>query len=70
MQHLSATSKLALQGATVLTSDGWLDSATVLIEDGIFLAVDQRSKPNGFETVNVTGLHLLPGIVDIHGGRV
>ncbi|KPQ32173.1 MAG: alpha-D-ribose 1-methylphosphonate 5-triphosphate diphosphatase PhnM [Phormidesmis priestleyi Ana] len=51
----------------MLTSDGWLDSATVLIEDGIFLAVDQRSKPNGFETVNVTGLHLLPGIVDIHG---
>ena len=67
MQHLTAISKLALQGATVLTPEGWLESATVLIEDGKFLAVDQSLKPDGFTAVEATGLHLLPGIVDIHG---
>ncbi|MEL6605661.1 MAG: alpha-D-ribose 1-methylphosphonate 5-triphosphate diphosphatase [Cyanobacteria bacterium J06614_10] len=67
MQHLASIAKLALQGATVLTPDGWLDSATVLIEDGKFLAVGQSLKPDGFTAVEATGLHLLPGIVDIHG---
>ena len=67
MQHLTAISKLALQGATVLTPEGWLESATVLIEDGKFLAVGQSLKPDGFTAVEATGLHLLPGIVDIHG---
>ena len=67
MQHLTALPKLALQGATVLTPSSWMDSATVLIEDGIILSVDQSPKPSGFMAVDVTGLHLLPGIVDIHG---
>ncbi|MEO1685632.1 MAG: alpha-D-ribose 1-methylphosphonate 5-triphosphate diphosphatase [Cyanobacteria bacterium J06631_12] len=67
MQHPTAIPKLALQGATVLTPEGWLESATVLIDDGKFLAVDQSSKPEGFTAVDATGLHLLPGIVDIHG---
>ncbi|MEO0521192.1 MAG: alpha-D-ribose 1-methylphosphonate 5-triphosphate diphosphatase, partial [Cyanobacteria bacterium P01_A01_bin.116] len=50
-----------------LTSEGWLESATVLIEDGKFLSVDQGSTPEGFAAVEATGLHMLPGIVDIHG---
>lgn len=62
-----STSKLALQGATVLTPSGWLDSATVLIEDGRIVAADQTAKPSGYVAIDVTGLHLLPGIVDIHG---
>lgn len=61
------TPKLALQGATVLTPTGWLESATVLIEDGKIAAVDQTTKPSGYVAIDVTGLHLLPGIVDIHG---
>ncbi|MEM9944573.1 MAG: alpha-D-ribose 1-methylphosphonate 5-triphosphate diphosphatase [Cyanobacteria bacterium P01_D01_bin.36] len=67
MEHLTAISKFALQGATVLTPNGWLDSATVLIEDGKILAVSQNPNPNEFVVVDVTGLHLLPGIIDIHG---
>jgi alpha-D-ribose 1-methylphosphonate 5-triphosphate diphosphatase len=67
MQHSPNSPKLALQGATVLTPDGWLESATVLIEDGKFVSVDQASKPSGYVAVDVTGLQLLPGIVDIHG---
>lgn len=67
MKHPLSTPKLALQGATVLTPTGWLDSATVLIEDGRFVAVDQTLKPSGYVAIDVTGLHLLPGIIDIHG---
>lgn len=51
----------------MLTPSGWLDSATVLIEDGRIVAVDQTAKPSGYVAIDVTGLHLLPGIVDIHG---
>lgn len=67
MHHPPSAPKLALQGAAVLTPDGWLDSATVLIEDGIVVSVDQRLKPSGYVAVDVSGLRLLPGIVDIHG---
>lgn len=69
MQHSTSTSiaKLALQGATVLTPNGWLESTTVLIEGGKFVAVAQAAKPSGYVAVDVTGLHLLPGMVDIHG---
>ena len=67
MQHSTSPTKLALQGASVLTPDGWLEAATVLIEDSRFIAVDQAPKPSGYVAVDVSGLHLLPGIVDIHG---
>jgi alpha-D-ribose 1-methylphosphonate 5-triphosphate diphosphatase len=67
MKHSPTISKLALQGATVLTPTGWLEAATVLIEDGKFVAVDQSAQPSGYRAVDVTGLHLLPGMVDIHG---
>ncbi|NEQ99783.1 MAG: alpha-D-ribose 1-methylphosphonate 5-triphosphate diphosphatase [Cyanothece sp. SIO2G6] len=62
-----AIAKLALQGARVLTPDGWLDDGTVLIEDGHFVAVGQLTKPSGYVAIDVSGLQLLPGLVDIHG---
>ncbi|MEA5465799.1 alpha-D-ribose 1-methylphosphonate 5-triphosphate diphosphatase [Leptothoe sp. PORK10 BA2] len=59
--------KYALQGATVLTPGGWLADATVLIEDGQFVAVNQDTVPPGYGILAVRGLQLLPGMVDIHG---
>ena len=67
MPHPTPPPNLALQGATVLTPEGWLESATVLIEDGKFVSVDQSPKPSGYVAVDVGGLYLLPGMVDIHG---
>lgn len=63
----SIINRIALQGAEVLTPTGWLQDATVLIEDGRFIQIDQTSKPGGFISIDVTGLQILPGIVDIHG---
>ena len=61
------TPKIALQGADVLAPQGWLRDATVLVEDGKFTQIDQTLKPSGFVSIDVTGLQLLPGIVDVHG---
>ncbi len=63
----STNTKIAIQGVNVLTPDGWLEDATVLIEDGQFTSIDQASSPNGFHLVNAQGLQMLPGIIDLHG---
>lgn len=65
--HPSTATKIALQGANVLTSMGWISDATVLVEDGRFVQIDQASKPSGFVSIDVTGFQMVPGIVDIHG---
>lgn len=69
MKELQAkvTPKIALQGADVLTPSGWLRDATVLVEDGKFTQIDQTLKPSSYVSIDVTGLQLLPGIVDVHG---
>lgn len=65
--HPFTTNKIALQGAEVLTPTGWIPEATVLVEDGKFVQVSQSTKPGGFISIDVKGLQMLPGIVDIHG---
>lgn len=65
MEH--QPTKLALQGANVLTPTGWLEDATVLVADSRFVSVDQAAKPSGYVSLDVSGLQMLPGLVDIHG---
>lgn len=48
--------KIAIQGVDVLTPEGWIKDATVLIEDGQFVSINQASSPNGFHLVNAKGL--------------
>jgi alpha-D-ribose 1-methylphosphonate 5-triphosphate diphosphatase len=59
--------KIAIQGADVLTPQGWIEDAIVLIEDGRFTSISQAITPNGFTLVNAKGLQMLAGIVDLHG---
>ncbi len=63
----STALRLAVQGAKVLTPQGWIQEATVLIEDGQFVCIDQAMKPSGYLAIDATGLWMLPGMVDIHG---
>jgi alpha-D-ribose 1-methylphosphonate 5-triphosphate diphosphatase len=69
MQILSklTNTKTAIQGVNVLTPNGWVKDATVLIEDGQFTKIDQANSPHGFHLVNAQGLQMLPGIIDLHG---
>ena len=59
--------KLAIQGAKALTPLGWLEEATVLIRAGRFESVGSAAAPSDYPTFSAVGLHLLPGLVDIHG---
>ncbi|KZL48475.1 MULTISPECIES: alpha-D-ribose 1-methylphosphonate 5-triphosphate diphosphatase [Cyanophyceae] len=59
--------KIAIQGVNVLTPNGWLKDATVLIENGQFTSIDQAITPDEFHLVNAEGLQMLPGIIDLHG---
>ncbi|WP_235678278.1 alpha-D-ribose 1-methylphosphonate 5-triphosphate diphosphatase [Cylindrospermopsis curvispora] len=61
------TSKIAIQGVKILTSRGWIEEGTVLIEDEIFTSINQCEVPHGFKIVNGQGLQMLPGIIDLHG---
>ena len=61
------TTKVAIQAVNVLTPEGWLKDATVLIEDGQFTSINQSITPPGFDVVNGQGRPMLPGIIDLHG---
>ena len=61
------TTKIAIQGVNALTPQGWLQDATVLIEDGQFTSINQSITPPGFHLVKAQGLQMLPGIIDLHG---
>jgi alpha-D-ribose 1-methylphosphonate 5-triphosphate diphosphatase len=63
----TAPEKLAIQGVSVLTPHGWVDDATVLIEDGKFVSIGQDPRPSGYIALDMSGLQMLPGIVDLHG---
>jgi len=64
--------KVAIQGAKVLTTTGWVEDGTVLIESGKFVNIDhpapsQSYNPEETKLVNAQGLLMLPGIIDLHG---
>src|SRR6267154_887776 len=63
---MSATADLILTGGKVVSPDAVID-ASVAIKDGKILAVGAAdAMPSAKETVDVTGLHLLPGAIDVH----
>ena len=63
-----APDDVLIQNATVLTiTNGTLDGADVLVEDGTIAAVgDDLRAPSGIPTVDATGQYLMPGIIDAH----
>ncbi|MFE7331258.1 allantoinase AllB [Streptomyces sp. NPDC057565] len=57
---------LAVTGGTVLTPQG-MRAATVLVDDGrISAIVPPHTQVGAAETVDATGLHLVPGVIDLH----
>src|SRR6516162_3401438 len=57
---------LVISGATVVTDTSSFD-ASVAIKDGRILAVGEHAAmPSARETFDATGLHLLPGAIDVH----
>jgi dihydroorotase len=57
---------LVISGATVVTDTASLEVG-VAIKDGKILAIgEQRAMPAARETFDASGLHLLPGAIDVH----
>jgi dihydropyrimidinase len=60
------TVDLVISGGRLVTSDNVLE-ADIAVEDGKIAAIgDERSLPDGEETVDASGLLVLPGVVDPH----
>ena len=55
--------KTLIRNATVVFPDGCAET-TVLIEDNKIVEIDAAAHTAADETVNASGLHLLPGVVD------
>ncbi len=66
--HVLLLEVIALVGATVHTMEpatAPLEGATVLLEDGMIREVGMDIViPDGAETIDLTGLHLIPGLID------
>jgi dihydroorotase len=59
---------LLLQGGRVVDAKNGINAARdVAIKDGRIAAVEQKIDPaQALKTVNVTGLYVTPGLIDIH----
>ena len=64
----SARGDVLIQGATVHTvTNGTLEATDVLVRDGKIDRIGQGLRaPRGVETIDATGMHLMPGIIDAH----
>ena len=59
--------KFKLSGGEINTPDRNLGSGTVLIEDGVITGVEKGMvKTSDFEDIDVSGLYVMPGFIDIH----
>ena len=62
----TSVADLVILGATVVTDTASF-GAGVAIKDGQILAIgEKRAMPTARETFDATGLHLLPGAIDVH----
>lgn len=59
----------AINNARVVTPDGVLEAASVVIEEGRIAGVFDRAETSG-ETLDAAGCYLLPGMVDLHADAV
>jgi dihydroorotase len=63
---MSVTADLVIRGGTVVSPDLAL-AASVAIKDGAIIAVGaQAAMPPARETLDASGLHVLPGAIDVH----
>ncbi len=63
---MTATADLVIAGGTVVYPDATVE-ASVAVKDGHILAVGAaESMPPAVETLDATGMHVLPGAIDAH----
>src|SRR5262249_41851612 len=61
-----STADLLIRGGKLVSPDCIID-ACVAIKDGVITAVgDEAAMPPARETLDATGMHVLPGVIDVH----
>ena len=60
---MNHTYDLVFRGGTIVNQDG-TGKADIAVKDGRIAAIGDLSRAAAAETVDVRGLHLLPGVVD------
>ena len=60
---MSMTCDLVFRGGTIVNHDG-TGLADVAVKDGRIAAIGDLSRVSAAETIDVRGLHILPGVVD------
>lgn len=71
VEYDKPSSRIALVGGKVITmrGDEVIDNGVVLVENNRIKAVGPRGEieiPRGFETVDVSGKTVMPGLIDVH----
>src|ERR1700679_2271333 len=62
----TVTADLVVQGGTIVSPDAAV-AGSVAIKDGRVLAVGAaEAMPQACETLDASGLHVLPGAIDVH----
>jgi len=63
---MTMSADLLIKGGTVVADDA-VFAASVAVKDGVILALGaEEAMPPARETLDATGLHLLPGAIDVH----
>jgi dihydroorotase len=61
-----STADLLIRGGKVVSPDSVID-ACIAIKDGVIVAVgNEAAMPQARETLDATGMHVLPGAIDVH----
>lgn len=59
--------KFKLAGGEIITPDRNLGIGTVLVEDGCIIGVETGlTEANDYQTVDASGMYVMPGFIDIH----
>src|SRR5215213_7053543 len=57
--------KLLLCDATVISPNRTIEHGSILIDDGYIASIDETTS-TGAETINLAGMTILPGFIDVH----
>src|SRR6187549_3443814 len=62
-----ASTKLVVRGGTVVLPNQTIANGAILLEDGYISSIQESAKEfSGVETLDLDGLTILPGFIDVH----
>ncbi|HIE28155.1 TPA: N-acetylglucosamine-6-phosphate deacetylase, partial [Candidatus Poribacteria bacterium] len=59
-------SRIVIKNGRVITPDGVLDGADVVIDNGLIVQIGGKIDAEEGEVIDATGLYVSPGFIDIH----